>query len=45
MYFPVGRGDYLKLMDPAADPKDTEQLCFKLFDLGFLLQWHGLVEG
>ena len=45
MYFPVGRGDYLKLMDAKADPRDTEQLCFKLFDLGFLLQWHGLVEG
>lgn len=45
MFFPVGRGDFSRLMDPKADPRETEQLCFKLFDLGFLLQWHGLIEG
>lgn len=45
MFFPVGRGDFQKLFDPKADPKDTEKLCFRLFDLGFQLQWYGLIEG
>jgi len=44
MYFPVGRGDFLKLFDARHDPRDTEKLCQKLFDLGFLLQWQGLIE-
>jgi glycosyltransferase involved in cell wall biosynthesis len=45
MFFPVGRGGLQALFERDGDPAHTEQRCLRLFDLGFLLQWYGLVEG
>jgi len=44
MAFPAGRADFDRLF-AEGDPKDTEKHCFKLFELGFLLQRQGLIEG